>query len=161
MQFIARAADGGEIVCPCSTEAAQGLIPQLLKTGVQVFVKFQVANRHAVDAQATPDSTALRCAVTKSRAHTASTLRRSEGRRRPGGYHPSWVRAQLVLGLRLLGWVTEMEYFRHPGTGEILPPEASALELIELMVCRSVGIERRDPLLELGEALGAVVRRLS
>ena len=122
-------------------------VAEQLQAGAQVALKLQVANRHAVDPTATPGS-ARRPAAKPSTCRAPGKQVDTGGRRQPGSYHPAWVRAQVMLRLRLLGWLTGSGQVMNPVTGEIFPPEVSTVALINLMVGGSVGVERRDPLLE-------------
>ena len=151
MEVIACAADGSEIVRPYNRETVQGFAAQQRRAGVPVFVNYQVANRHMVDPNATPES-----AVPARRRAAPNPSQPAERRVSPpsgandnrSGYRLGWVKAQLELGLRLMGWVTETGRFMNPNTGEIAPQDASVVDLISLMLCRPVAVTEFAPIFD-------------
>ena len=147
-----------------------------IERGASVSVKFQVANRHEVIADAKPierprraqqrrielpadDPGALETAasepprvhITTPRADDEPTL----------GYTPEWVRRQIALRLRRLKWMHDGMYM-NPETGEIAPMHASAADLLGLMLGRNVKpADPVDALITFAiEEFGAIPRAL-
>ena len=141
-------------------------VERQLDRGAKVTVKFQVANRHEVIEDAKPMERQRPIGRTVSHVDDADP---QPAERRaavyapaeevpPVGYSPEWVRGQLALRLKRLGCVHEGKFFNRE-TGELLPMDASAGELLEPLIGRKV---RRTTgsaaaLLRTAAALGATV----
>jgi len=111
-----------------------------------IKIKFQVANRHEVIADAQPIRPNQRTAYTASprppvrRADPAFTSVPTLG------YTREWVSGQLILRLKRAGWTTHGDKLLNPETGEFVLMNASVVELLSALLGRPVQSVKEDGL---------------
>lgn len=140
-----------------SREAA-ARVADLVVAGVEVYTVYQVANKHTAIADALPPVPAPRqVAAANPRPISDEGIEQpqpEEPRKRAAGYSPEWVRGQLALYLRLLGW-QQGERYVNPDNGEMACLSADGRQLASLLLGREVG-----GMFQIAEQLGAVITRI-
>jgi hypothetical protein len=132
----------------------------LLAAGAEVYVVYQVANKHRIIEDAQPPMVERRAAPVRAAFGEASDSEPElpapeKPPRRTAGYSPEWVRGQILLRFVALGWTRGGDYF-NPHTGEVVRADAATCTLLQLLIDGDVS----DPLLSTAVELGAVVRKM-